>query len=86
MRLSPTGVIMSSEENLEIDESLLTGEAGPDCQRSPADTVMSQFVVSGAGAYRATVGKKHMQPNPPGRGQQVHPVKSELRNGINGIL
>src|SRR5690349_5195269 len=42
------------EANLEVDESLLTGEADP-IEKDTGDTVMSgSFVVAGSGAYRAT--------------------------------
>ena len=42
------------ENNLEVDESLLTGEADP-MAKDPGDKVMSgSFVVAGSGAYRAT--------------------------------
>ena len=42
------------EANLEVDESLLTGEADP-IAKDAGDTVMSgSFVVAGSGAYRAT--------------------------------
>ena len=47
------GVVLSSA-GLEIDESLLTGEADP-VDASPGDEAMSvSFVVAGAGLYRAT--------------------------------
>src|SRR3979409_1863470 len=42
------------ENNLEVDESLLTGEADP-IVKDAGDNVMSgSFVVAGSGAYRAT--------------------------------
>src|SRR5690349_11932794 len=42
------------DANLEVDESLLTGEADP-IEKDTGDTVMSgSFVVAGSGAYRAT--------------------------------
>ncbi|MDT5118903.1 MAG: cation-transporting P-type ATPase, partial [Mycobacterium sp.] len=42
------------EESLEVDESLLTGEADP-IGKDVGDAVMSgSFVVAGTGAYRAT--------------------------------
>ena len=40
--------------SLEVDESLLTGEADP-VVKGPGDQVLSgSFVVAGSGAYRAT--------------------------------
>jgi cation-transporting ATPase E len=45
---------MLEASNLEVDESLLTGEADP-IGKAAGDAVMSgSFVVAGAGAYRAT--------------------------------
>ncbi|MDT5267077.1 MAG: cation-transporting P-type ATPase, partial [Mycobacterium sp.] len=42
------------ETNLEVDESLLTGEADP-IDKDVGDKIMSgSFVVAGSGAYRAT--------------------------------
>lgn len=54
------------EANLEVDESLLTGEADP-IAKAVGDAVMSgSFVVAGAGAYRATkVGPTPTRPNSP---------------------
>jgi cation-transporting ATPase E len=47
------GVVVE-DSNLEIDESLLTGEADP-IAKDVGDPVMSgSFVVAGSGAYRAT--------------------------------
>ena len=62
------------EENLEVDESLLTGEADP-IAKAVGDAVMSgSFVVAGAGAYRATKVGPQAYAAAAGRGgQQVHP-------------
>ncbi len=62
------------EDNLEVDESLLTGEADP-IAKDAGDAVMSgSFVVSGTGAYRATkVGPAGLRRQAGRRGQQVHP-------------
>jgi cation-transporting ATPase E len=75
------------EENLEIDESLLTGEADP-ITKAPGDAVMSgSFVVSGIGAYRATkVGPQAYAAQLAEEASKFSLVKSELRNGINRIL
>ena len=56
------------EDNLEVDESLLTGEADP-IAKDTGDAVMSgSFVVAGTGAYRATkVGRKPTPPSWPRR-------------------
>jgi cation-transporting ATPase E len=75
------------EENLEIDESLLTGEADP-ITKAPGDAVMSgSFVVSGIGAYRATkVGPQAYAAQLAEEASKFSLVKSELRNGVNRIL
>jgi len=75
------------ERNLEIDESLLTGEAEP-IAKDVGDKVMSgSFVVAGAGAYRATkVGGDAYAAKLAAEASKFTLVKSELRNGINRIL
>jgi len=80
------GVIVE-EHNLEIDESLLTGEADP-IAKDTGDAVMSgSFVVAGAGAYRATnVGSESCAARLAEEASKFTLVNSELRNGINRIL
>jgi cation-transporting ATPase E len=80
------GVIVEAE-NLEVDESLLTGEADP-VGKHTGDAVMSgSFVVAGAGAYRATeVGPQAYAAKLTEEASKFTLVKSELRNGINRIL
>lgn len=75
------------EANLEVDESLLTGEADP-IAKAVGDTVMSgSFVVAGSGAYRATkVGPDAYATKLAEEASKFTLVKSELRNGINRIL
>ncbi|HEY2501969.1 MAG TPA: cation-translocating P-type ATPase [Mycobacterium sp.] len=75
------------EENLEVDESLLTGEADP-IDKDVGDPVMSgSFVVAGTGAYRATkVGPDAYATRLAEEASKFTLVKSELRNGINRIL
>jgi cation-transporting P-type ATPase E len=75
------------EDNLEVDESLLTGEADP-IAKDAGDTVMSgSFVASGSGAYRATkVGPEAYAAKLAEEASKFTLVKSELRNGINRIL
>jgi cation-transporting ATPase E len=75
------------EENLEVDESLLTGEADP-IGKDTGDAVMSgSFVVAGTGAYRATkVGPAAYAAKLAEEASKFTLVKSELRNGINRIL
>jgi magnesium-transporting ATPase (P-type) len=75
------------QENLEVDESLLTGEADP-IAKAAGDAVMSgSFVVAGIGAYRATkVGPEAYAAKLAEEASKFTLVKSELRNGINRIL
>ncbi|MEH3140219.1 MAG: HAD-IC family P-type ATPase [Mycobacterium kyogaense] len=73
--------------NLEIDESLLTGEADA-IAKHPGDHVMSgSFVVAGSGVYRATkVGREAYAAKLAEEASKFTLVKSELRSGINKIL
>ncbi|KUI39424.1 cation-translocating P-type ATPase [Mycobacterium sp. GA-2829] len=75
------------DSNLEVDESLLTGEADP-IAKDVGDTVMSgSFVVAGSGAYRATrVGREAYAAKLAEEASKFTLVKSELRSGINQIL
>jgi cation-transporting ATPase E len=75
------------ENNLEVDESLLTGEADP-IAKDAGDMVMSgSFVVAGGGAYRATkVGREAYAAKLAEEASKFTLVKSELRSGINKIL
>lgn len=75
------------ETNLEVDESLLTGEADP-IAKDAGDQVMSgSFVVAGSGAYRATkVGREAYAAKLAEEASKFTLVKSELRSGINKIL
>jgi cation-transporting ATPase E len=75
------------ENNLEVDESLLTGEADP-IAKDAGDHVMSgSFVVAGGGAYRATkVGREAYAAKMAEEASKFTLVNSELRSGINKIL
>ncbi|WP_193044169.1 cation-translocating P-type ATPase [Mycolicibacterium baixiangningiae] len=75
------------DSNLEVDESLLTGEADA-IAKDAGDAVMSgSFVVSGSGAYRATkVGREAYAAKLAEEASKFTLVKSELRSGINKIL
>ncbi|MFI7501450.1 HAD-IC family P-type ATPase [Streptomyces sp. NPDC049687] len=74
-------------DGLEIDESLLTGEADPVVKR-PGDQVMSgSFVVAGSGAFRATrVGREAYAAQLAEEASRFTLVHSELRSGISTIL
>ncbi|MGV9824049.1 HAD-IC family P-type ATPase [Gordonia sp. NPDC003429] len=72
---------------LDVDESLLTGEADP-VDESPGDQVLSgSFVVSGSGAYRATkVGADAYAAQLSAEASKFTLVSSQLRSGIDQIL
>ncbi|MEV6773147.1 cation-translocating P-type ATPase [Nocardia sp. NPDC051030] len=74
-------------ELLEVDESLLTGEADPIDKTTGAQIMSGSFVVSGSGAYRATkVGKEAYAAKLADEASKFTLVNSELRNGIDTIL
>ena len=72
---------------LEVDESLLTGEADP-VDKTPGDEVLSgSFVSAGGGAYRATkVGGDAYAAKLAAEASKFTLVQSELRSGIDKIL
>ena len=74
-------------DGLEIDESLLTGEADP-VVKQPGDAVMSgSFVVAGGGAFEATkVGREAYAAQLAEEASRFTLVHSELRTGISTIL
>ena len=75
------------ELNLEVDESLLTGEADPIVKRAGDHVMSGSFVVAGSGAYRATkVGREAYAAKLAEEASKFTLVKSELRSGINKIL
>ncbi|NLV79136.1 MAG: cation-translocating P-type ATPase [Rhodococcus sp.] len=80
------GVVLEAE-GLELDESLLTGEADA-IDKPPGAAVMSgSFVASGSGAYRATkVGRDAYAARLAEEASKFTLVHSELMSGINKIL
>ena len=72
---------------LEIDESLLTGEADP-VHKHPGDPVLSgSFVVAGSGAFTTTrVGREAYAAQLAEEASRFTLVASELRSGIDTIL
>ncbi len=70
-------------EGLEVDESLLTGEADP-VDKSAGDQVLSgSFVVAGSGYYRATrVGRDAFAAGLTEQAKKFVQTKSELRDDI----
>ncbi|WP_225834056.1 HAD-IC family P-type ATPase [Streptomyces sp. NK08204] len=79
--------VCAEADGLEIDESLLTGEADPVVKR-PGDQVMSgSFVVAGGGAFTATkVGREAYAAQLAEEASRFTLVHSELRTGISVIL
>ncbi|MYW47101.1 HAD-IC family P-type ATPase [Streptomyces sp. SID161] len=79
--------VCAEADGLEIDESLLTGEADPVVKR-PGDPVLSgSFVVAGGGAFRATkVGREAYAAQLAEEASRFTLVHSELRSGISTIL
>ncbi|MER5780512.1 HAD-IC family P-type ATPase [Streptomyces mobaraensis] len=80
------GEVLESD-GLEIDESLLTGEADP-VLKKPGDKIMSgSFVVAGGGAFAATkVGREAYAAQLAEEASRFTLVHSELRTGISRIL
>ncbi|MFG2280413.1 HAD-IC family P-type ATPase [Streptomyces asoensis] len=85
-KVAVDGVCVEAD-GLEIDESLLTGEADAVVKR-PGDQVMSgSFVVAGGGAFRATkVGREAYAAQLAEEASRFTLVHSELRSGISTIL
>ncbi|MFE1196847.1 HAD-IC family P-type ATPase [Streptomyces olivaceoviridis] len=79
--------VCAEADGLEIDESLLTGEADPVVKR-PGDPVLSgSFVVAGSGAFTATkVGREAYAAQLAEEASRFTLVHSELRTGISTIL
>ncbi|MFH8568764.1 HAD-IC family P-type ATPase [Streptomyces sp. NPDC017993] len=80
------GEVLESD-GLEVDESLLTGEADP-VLKKPGEPVMSgSFVVAGGGAFTATkVGRQAYAAQLAEEASRFTLVHSELRTGISQIL
>ncbi|MFJ7077816.1 cation-translocating P-type ATPase [Streptomyces sp. NPDC098781] len=74
-------------DGLEIDESLLTGEADPVVKRSGDQVLSGSFVVAGGGAFQATkVGREAYAAQLAEEASRFTLVQSELRSGISTIL
>jgi len=79
--------LVTGADGLEIDESLITGEADP-VAKQPGDPVLSSnFVASGNGSYRATkVGREAYAAQLAEQARKSTLTHSELRAGINRII
>lgn len=72
---------------LEVDESLLTGEADPEPKQAGDEVMSGSFVVSGSGCFRATkVGGASYAAQLTAEAARFSLVRSELTRGINSIL
>ena len=72
---------------LEVDESLLSGEADPVAKASGAKVLSGSFVAAGAGRYRATaVGREAYAARIAEDARRFTLTHSELRAGIDRIL
>jgi cation-transporting ATPase E len=85
-RLLVDGEVVESD-GLEVDESLLTGEADP-VHKQPGDGVLSgSFAVAGAGAFVATrVGTDAYAVKLAEEASKFHLAHSELREGVANFI
>ncbi|ORL16190.1 HAD-IC family P-type ATPase [Prescottella equi] len=80
------GVVVEASA-LEVDESLLTGEADAVHKPIGAQVLSGSYVVAGSGAYRATkVGREAYAAKLAEEASKFTLVRSELRSGIDKIL
>jgi probable cation-transporting ATPase E len=76
-----------AHDYLEVDESMLTGEADPVAKVAGDELLSGAFVVSGSGVYRATkVGAEAYAAQLTAQAAKFTLVNSELRSGIDKIL
>ncbi len=80
------GIVLESD-GLEIDESLLTGEADPVDKVERDDAMSGSFVVAGGGIMQATrVGRDSFAAGLTEQAKKFHLTNSELRDAINGFI
>jgi cation-transporting P-type ATPase E len=72
---------------LEIDESLLSGEADPVSKPTGSDVLSGSFVVAGTGRIVATsVGQAAYAARLAEQARSYSPARSEIRDSINAVL
>ena len=83
----PVDAVLHRADELEIDESLLTGESDP-VVKQPGDTLLSgSFVVAGSGHARATrVGEAAYAAALAAEARIFAPVHSQIRDELNRLL
>ncbi|MFA7324374.1 MAG: HAD-IC family P-type ATPase [Candidatus Nanopelagicales bacterium] len=80
------GLILESQ-GLEIDESLLTGEADPVDKAEQDEAMSGSFVVAGGGLMQATrIGRDSFAAGLTEQAKKFHLTNSELRDAISGFI
>jgi cation-transporting P-type ATPase E len=80
------GSVLSASA-LEIDESLLSGEANPAVKLPGSEVLSGSFVVAGSGRIRATkVGAESYAAQLAGQARSYSPARSEIRDAVNLVL
>lgn len=85
-RLLVDGEVVAAE-GMEVDESLLTGEADPVHKRQGDQVLSGSFVVAGSGAFVATkVGTDAYAAKLAEEASRFHLAHSELRSGVANFI
>ncbi|MBO0894267.1 MAG: cation-translocating P-type ATPase, partial [Acidimicrobiales bacterium] len=83
----PVDAVVQSSVGLEVDESLLTGEAQPVPKQSQSQLLSGSFIAAGSGLARATgVGEAAYASRLESQARQFRLLRSELQQGTNRIL